>query len=37
MDADMEVFMDTIEGLHLVDIPTINDVFTWNNMRGGTQ
>jgi len=31
----MELFSDTIEGLRLVDIPTINGIFTWNNRRGG--
>jgi len=33
----MEAFRDTIEGLHLVDIPTINGAFTWNKRRGGPQ
>jgi len=31
----MELFNDMIESLRLVDIPTINGIFTWNNRRGG--
>jgi len=31
----METFSETITNLRLVDIPTINGVHTWNNIRGG--
>lgn len=34
-DADVESFRDIISKLHLVDLPTINGVHTWNNRRGG--
>lgn len=31
----MELFNDMVEGLRLVDTPTINGIYTWNNRRGG--
>eukprot|EP00253_Pinus_taeda_P003838 PITA_03838 len=34
-DQYMEIFNDMIDGLRLVDLPTINGVYTWNNRRGG--
>lgn len=34
-DNYMEKFNDIIEELRLVDIHTINGIFTWNNRRGG--
>ena len=34
-DRSMEDFNELITDLRLVDIPTTNGVFTWNNRRGG--
>lgn len=34
-DQYMEIFNDTIRYLRLVDIQTVNGVYTWNNRRGG--
>eukprot|EP00253_Pinus_taeda_P028344 PITA_28344 len=34
-DQSMEEFNELITEQRLVDIPTTNDVFTWNNRRGG--
>eukprot|EP00253_Pinus_taeda_P023904 PITA_23904 len=34
-DPSMDEFSELITNLRLVDIPTINGVFTWNNRRGG--
>jgi len=34
-DPSMEEFNDLIANLRLVDTPTSNGVFTWNNRRGG--
>lgn len=33
-DPDMALFRDLIVDLRLVDIPTVNGNFTWNNRRG---
>ena len=33
-DPEMESFRDLLTDLHLVDIPTKNGIFTWNNRRG---
>jgi len=35
LDKDSKAFHSTIEGLSLIDIPTNNGIFTWNNRRGG--
>lgn len=34
-DLEMERFRDLQTELRMVDIPTINGKFTWNNRRGG--
>lgn len=34
-DQYMEMFNDMIDDIRLVDIQTINGVYTWNNRRGG--
>jgi len=34
-DQNMELFNEMITDQRLVDIPTINGVYTWNNRRGG--
>lgn len=34
-DQDMEAFSEMITEQGLVDIPTTNRVYTWNNCRGG--
>jgi len=34
-DQNMEEFSEMITEQRLVDIPTINDIHTWNNQRGG--
>lgn len=34
-DQSMEEFNEMIIEQRLVDIPTINDIHTWNNRRGG--
>ena len=34
-DQDMEAFSEMLTEQRLVDIPTINGVYTWNNQRGG--
>lgn len=34
-DLEMEIFKDVQTELRLVDIPTINGLFTWNYRRGG--
>jgi len=36
-DTEMERFKDVQIDLSLVDIPTINENFTWNNRRGGNK
>lgn len=36
-DPEMERFRDVQAELRMVDIPTINGKFTWNNRRGGTK
>lgn len=36
-DPEMERFKDVQMDLRLVDIPTINGNFTWNNRRGGNK
>ena len=33
-DPDMALFRELLQDLHLVDIPTVNGDFTWNNRRG---
>ena len=33
-DPEMEIFRDLLTDLHLVDIPTVNGMFTWNNRCG---
>ena len=33
-DPEMELFRDLLTDLKLVDIPTVNGIFTWNNRRG---
>ena len=33
-DPKMELFRDLLTDLKLVDIPTVNGIFTWNNRRG---
>ena len=35
VDADLEMFGDTINEQRLVDITTTNGIHTWNNRRGG--
>lgn len=35
LDKDSEAFLSTIENLNLIEIPTSNGLFTWNNRRGG--
>lgn len=35
-DLEMESFRDLLNDLRLVDIPTENGIFTWNNRRGET-
>jgi len=37
LDKDSKDFFTTIENLNLIDIPTNNGTFTWNNRRGGDQ
>lgn len=36
-EPEIEQFRDIQEELHLVDIPTINGRYTWNNRRGGNR
>ena len=36
-ELEMEKFRDLHEELKLVDIPTINGKYTWNNRRGGSR
>lgn len=36
-ELEMEQFRDIQEELHLMDIPTINGRYTWNNRRGGNR
>ena len=36
-EPEMEKFKDIQEELQLVDIPTINGKYTWNNRRGGNK
>ena len=33
-EPEMELFRDLITDLMLVDIPTVNSKYTWNNRRG---
>ena len=33
-EPEMTLFREVIQDLHLVDIPTVNGKFTWNNRRG---
>lgn len=35
LNKDSEAFLTTIENLNLIDIPTNNGIYTWNNRRGG--
>jgi len=36
-EPEMERFKYLQEELKLVDIPTINGTYTWNNRRGGSR
>lgn len=36
-ELEIEKFSDIQEELHLVDIPTINGKYTWNNRQGGNR
>lgn len=36
-ELEMDRFRDIQEELKLVDIPTINGKYTWNNRRGGSK